>query len=157
MFEVSLPGTMTLAAIGAMAAWRDATQRRLPNWLSLACAVLGLAFSLAAGGAGQAGSALVHVLASLLVGMALYRFGWIGAGDAKFYAACAAWFPLSRALTLLSSVSLAGLGLVLVWFALGQLGRARGRGPGRGGDFALLPYGIAIALGAVIARLAQGA
>lgn len=151
MLEVSLPGTIALAVMGALAAWRDGTQRRLPNGLSLACALVGLAFGFAAGGAGHAGSALLHALASLLVGMALYRFGWIGAGDAKFYAACAAWFPLSHAVTLLSSVSLAGLVLVLAWFALGQVRRSLG--DGRGGSFALLPYGIAIALGAVIARL----
>ena len=151
MLELSLPGTLALAAMGALAAWRDGTERRLPNGLSLVCALLGLGFALASGGLAQAGSALLHALVSLLGGMVLYRFGWIGAGDAKFYAACAAWFPLSRGLTLLTSVSMAGLVLVLVWFALGQVRRGLGRG--RGGSFALLPYGIAIALGAVVARL----
>jgi prepilin peptidase CpaA len=88
---------------------------------------------------------------ALLAGMALFRFGWIGGGDAKFYAACAAWFPLASALYLLGAVSLAGLAVISLWFGWRQLTRARQRKPA--GAFAMVPYGLAVAIGAVALKV----
>jgi len=91
------------------------------------------------------------LLLALLVGMALFRFGWIGGGDAKFYAAMAAWFPLRSSLQLLLAVSLAGLAVVLLWFVYRRATHVR---PGAKNDsFAMVPYGVAVAVGAIAARM----
>lgn len=144
-----------MACLGLTAAWLDVSQRRLPNWLCLLTALCGLAAIYATKGLVGLGSAGLHAVLALVVGMILFRFGTIGAGDAKFYAACATWFPLSRALELLFTVSLCGIVLVLAWFAYRQL--LRDRRSDAAGKFALLPYGLAIAAGAVTALARGGA
>lgn len=140
-------GVALLALIAAAACYFDITQRRLPNWLCLAALVAGLVFTGLTGGPIDLGMAAVHAVAALLVGMALYALGAIGAGDAKFYAALAAWFSLWLAPVLLLWVSLCGLVLVVVWFAWRRsLRRAR-----KDDVFAKLPYGVAIAVGGLAA------
>jgi len=138
-----------LIAAGAFASWSDVYRRRIPNWLCLATAALGLIFGFAAGGWALPGSQAAHAVIALIVGMALFKFGVMGGGDAKFYAAIAAWFGLSRATTLLMTVTLCGLLLLIVWFLVrrvqGKPIRRRSNDPYDG-----LPYGLAIAAGAVI-------
>lgn len=141
--------TSILALSALVGAWLDLASRRLPNWLCLATAVAGLAFAGFAAGAGALLSPLVHASLALLVGMVLFRLGWIGGGDAKFYAACAAWFPLHQAFALVLWVSLAGLVLVAVWFGYRQA--THKRRAGEQAHFASVPYGVAVAAGAVVA------
>jgi prepilin peptidase CpaA len=86
--------------------------------------------------------------------MALFAMRAIGGGDAKFYAALAAWFPLSMGLYYLFYVSLAGLALLVVWFLarkfmLRTLPDLKPDSP-----FRKLPYGVAIGAGATIGHLA---
>ena len=146
-----LAATLILALAALFGAWLDLASRRLPNWLCLATAVAGLAFAGFAAGPGALLSPLAHASLSLLVSMALFRFGWIGGGDAKFYTACAAWFALPQAFALLLWVSLAGLILVAVWFGYRQATRKHRKG--EQGHFASVPYGVAVAAGAVVARV----
>jgi prepilin peptidase CpaA len=81
--------------------------------------------------------------------MILTAFRWIGAGDAKFYAAIAAWLPIQLGLWLVVSVALAGLLLVVgVWMK--RRGRIT-RTSAEQSDFDKLPYGIAIGLGGLLA------
>lgn len=148
---IALAGTVVLAACAAVGAWLDMTTRRLPNWLCLVTAGTGLGFMTAENGAVGTGLALAHSAAGLITGMILFRFGMIGGGDAKFYAASAAWFPITSGLSLLLAVSLAGLVIVGGWFGYRQISGARARN--MGGKFAMVPYGAAIAVGAVAARL----
>ena len=148
---IALAGTVVLAVCAALGAWLDVTTRRLPNWLCLVTACGGLGFMAAESGAITAGLALAHSTVGLIAGMILFRFGMIGGGDAKFYTASAAWFPITSGLTLLSAVSLAGLVIVGGWFGYRQFSGARARDAG--GKFAMVPYGAAIAAGAVAARL----
>ena len=146
-----LVATSILVLAGLLGAWLDLASRRLPNWLCLATAVAGLAFAGFAAGPSALLSPMAHASLSLLVGMALFRFGWIGGGDAKFYAACAAWFALPQAFALLLWVSLAGFVLVIVWFGYRQATRARRTSERE--HFASVPYGVAVAAGAVVARV----
>ena len=146
-----MTGTVVLGVCALIGAWLDVTQRRLPNWLSLATGLAGFGFVLAEFGVEQLPWAAGHAAIALLVGMALFRMGWIGGGDAKFYTACAAWFPLQEGLTLLVSVSLAGLLLVFGWFGYRRFRRVR-NGADRG-KFGMVPYGLAVAVGAIIARV----
>lgn len=141
-----------LAILCAAAAWLDLTRRRIPNWLCGLTAVGGLAAAAALGGLGGLGSHALHMLIGLAGGMALFALGGFGGGDAKFYAAAAAWFGLGQALTLLLSVALSGLVLLILWFSYR---RARGipLRPRKNGPLDGLPYGVAIAGGAIVTAL----
>lgn len=88
-----------------------------------------------------------HLLAFALVlglGMLLFSVGWMGGGDAKLMAAAAMAFDLMGLLRFLPLVLLTGgvVALISVFW-----GRARGR---RGGQVRPgVPYGVAIAIGAI--------
>lgn len=149
---ITVVGGAGVAAIAATGAWLDIWYRRLPNWLCAIALAGGIAFSLAQGGWIEVQSALLHCLIALAVGISLFAIGAIGAGDAKYYAALAAWFPLRDALLLIGIVSLAGLVLLVGWL---QWRRRRRRRPRSifdedRGLFDKLPYGVAIAAGAMV-------
>jgi prepilin peptidase CpaA len=143
-------GFAALALTGVAAGWSDLRSRRLPNWLCLLVAAIGLAQMLALGGVAAAGSALAHAALALTVGAALFTLGGLGGGDAKYYAAVACWFTLGDALQLLVAVSLAGAVLSLGWLIWQRVHPrpADANNP----DRALVPFGIAIAAGAVFAK-----
>ena len=144
-----IPNALLIAA-GAFASWSDTFHRRIPNWLSAATAVAGLITGFLLGGLPALGSQAAHAAIALIVGMLLFRIGLFGGGDAKFYAAVAAWFRLAQATMLLVYVTLCGLAVLVVWFVLrriqGKPIRQRSNKPGDS-----LPYGIAIAGGAIAA------
>jgi prepilin peptidase CpaA len=138
-----------LAVLVAYASWTDVRQRRIPNWVSAVTLVAGLAAVFAVGGLEQMGWSAAHFAVALVAGMILTAFRWIGAGDAKFYAAIAAWLPIQLGLWLVVSVALAGL-LLLVGFSMKRRGRIA-RTSAEQSDFDKLPYGIAIGLGGLLA------
>lgn len=143
-----------LAVCALVGACLDVVTRRLPNWLCLATATAGLAFVAIEANHASFLSALAHPAIALIVGMALFRLGWIGGGDAKFYAACACWFPLSSGPILIGLVSLAGLAVILLWFGYRKATGARKReGESR---FGMVPYCVAVAIGAVALQVLQG-
>lgn len=126
----------------------DVRNRRLPNWLCLATAITGLGSSIFLLEYGDPIWVFpAHGAASLVVGMALFALRWIGGGDAKFYAAVACWFPLRLAMLLLVSVTLSGVLLLILFFAIR---RFRGLPISRK-DGASLPYGVAIGTGGLVA------
>lgn len=129
----------------------DLKVRRLPNLLSAITALAGLAQAIAFAPPETAWYWFaVHGLIALTVGIALYAFGWIGGGDAKFYAALACWLPLAKAPLLLTSVCLVGLLLLFVWFVVRRVQGKKVMGRSAE-DAAKLPFGIAIALGGLLA------
>lgn len=138
-----------LAALLAIAGWTDIKQRRIPNWVSAAVLVLGLATVGFASGWGALGWAALHVAVALIVGIALTAMGVLGAGDAKLYAALAAWLPIQLGLWLLVAVAIAGLALLMI-FAMTRRGRIKRRADVKS-DFDKLPYGVAIAVGGLVA------
>jgi prepilin peptidase CpaA len=140
-----------LAAIGCAAAWLDIRHRLLPHWLCGLAAGAGLAAVLVTSGVPAAGSALLHAVIALAGGFLLFAAGMIGGGDAKYYAAMAAWFPLRDGLFLLVSVTLCGLALLGVWLAWRRSRAGSGFSvPEAAHPFAKLPYGVAISTGAVL-------
>ena len=139
-----------ICALAAAGSYFDLRYRRLPNWLCGVALVGGIGLGLATGGWTDVATSLLHALIALAIAIGLFALGGIGAGDAKYYAALAAWFPLRDAPLLIAAVSLAGLALVLAW-AAARLPAARRRRAAEDGDFAKLPYGVAIAAGAVAA------
>lgn len=144
-----------LVIIGGM---RDAVSFTIPNWISVALAAAYLPAALVLGAsAGQIGFALLIGLGVLIAGMAMFAVGWIGGGDAKLFAAAGLWMGLGALLPYLLVTALAGgalavllLGLRSVW-----LRPLAARGPGWISRLATpgenVPYGIAIAFGALAA------
>ena len=146
---IALP---VLAGTGLYAAWSDLRHRRLPNWLAGLVAAAALAATAWQSGLAPAVSAALHGAAAFLIGLALYARGAFGGGDIKYYAAVAAWFPLGLAPRLLGWVSLSGLVLALGWLAWQRLAGSKSDRSAPT-DHDKLPFGIAIAAGALLAAV----
>jgi prepilin peptidase CpaA len=145
-------------ALVIIAALKDVTSFRIPNWLSGA---LVLTFFPAALASGMELSVFgIHMavgFGGLVAGMIMFALGWIGGGDAKLLAGVALWLGLPAVAPFLLITALAGGALALFLFNIrGNIGRAlipagppwieRLRDPK--GD---APYGVAIAVGALAA------
>jgi prepilin peptidase CpaA len=140
------------------AALRDATSYTIPNWISLA--LVG-GFPLAALALGLPWPAVAMCLgvgaAALVVGMGMFAVGWIGGGDAKLFAAAALWIGWPAAISYLAITGICGGALAVGLLGLrsaylrpfvpaGPAWFARLAEPGEN-----VPYGVAIAVGALAA------
>jgi prepilin peptidase CpaA len=137
--------TIIPLALGAVGAVWDILQRRIPNWL---CAIFALACATRLAwldGWEALGSGGLHALIALAIGMVLFRFGWFGGGDAKFYSAAALGTPLAGAVDLLFWTAMGGLVLVVVFGLLRLAIRKRDKEKAK--KLAILPYGVAISIG----------
>lgn len=143
---------VVLVGLCAAAAWLDLTQRRIPNWLCGITALAGLGLVAWTGSLGDLGSHAAHMIVALLIGMGLFALGGFGGGDAKFYAGVATWFGLRQAPLLLLCIALSGLVLLVGWFIYRRIRRIPLRRK-KQGPFDGLPYGMAIASGAVAAMV----
>lgn len=152
MIQQHLP-VVALSIAGLYAAWSDIRWRKLPNVLCLAVAAMGTVAVAYSGGLSLVASSLAHAALALTIGIGLFSLGAIGGGDGKYYAATAAWFPLAAGMTLLLWVSLAGMGLFIIWFAWRRLRGIKVRARATE-DSEKFPYGVAIAAGSVLAALA---
>jgi prepilin peptidase CpaA len=135
----------------------DAMTRRIPNWLTGVIAVAFFPLALGSGmGVASIAQHLVVGAALLLAGFLLFSFGLFGGGDAKLMAAAGLWFGYPNALPFLMYTALAG-GVLAVAIGLLFLVRwhaeIRGLWPGlpRGKLKPDVPYGIALAAGAIFA------
>ena len=141
------------------AALKDMTSFTIPNWISLALAAafipVALLVHMPLGGIGLS---LAVGLGALIAGFAMFALGWCGGGDAKLLAAAALWLGLPALPMFLLVTGLAGgalaVGLIMARKE-GLLASYAAAGPawlGRlltaDGD---LPYGLAIAVGALAA------
>jgi prepilin peptidase CpaA len=87
----------------------------------------------------------------LAAGFALFSRGWIGGGDAKLFAAAALWIGWSAIAQFTAFVAIAGGLLALGALVLGLVRQAEVSSPAViANSQAELPYGIAIACGALI-------
>ena len=150
---------LVLGAIG------DVRSRRIPNRLVAVLAVSGLAFSVMQRPA-LAGA--LHGIEGLLVGLAcwlpFYALGWLGAGDVKLFAAAGAWLGPMGSLQGAFIGALAGAVLAVLWMIRSQGFRSAVQTLGMAADSpgvltpagsdkgrSTLPYGVAIAFGAICA------
>lgn len=129
----------------AAAAIEDALRFRISNILPLAVV------------AGAVGAAAIHgpswslwqnavvFVAILAIGTIAFASKLLGGGDVKLFAAVGLWLEFKSALAFVSLVFLAG-GVVALAYLAARL--FRGAGDGRKGG-TRIPYGIAIALGAL--------
>ena len=143
------------------AAIKDARTYTIPNWISLA---LLAAFVPTAGAAwlaqvplSELGVSVAVGFAALIAGMAMFAFGWIGGGDAKLLAASTLWIGLPGLAPFLFWTTIAGGGLAMMLlvarrhgaqFVGGNVPVWVGRLFSRDAD---VPYGVAIAFGALMA------
>ena len=138
-------GLLALTLIAA--AVQDMRQLRISNILVLAVATLAI---VAMGVVGpswalwQNGALMVALLA---VGTAAFAAGLFGGGDVKMIAALGLWVSLTGAVRLLATIFIAGGILALIFIIVRQLLRKPGSGKVKG----QLPYGVAIAAGALLA------
>lgn len=140
------------AVLLAVSALTDIFSRRIPNW-----AVLGIIATCAIGWVSGAPvapwpSGLAAGVLALGIAYGLYHFGWIGAGDAKLLGAAALFFGLGHLLQLATLTAAAGAVIALGFLILrprrvmrGLTAQGRAEAAGRAG----IPYGVAIAIGAV--------
>ena len=135
-----------LSASGTYMTWSDVMYRRLPNLVTGILALGGLAACLAYFGPNQMFNNLLHMVIALGVGFVVAATSITGSGDAKYYAAVAAWFPLVESLQLLGWVSVAGFLVTLVWLIFAGLDT---NSENAGHRFDNVPFGVAIASGSV--------
>lgn len=145
-----------------LAASFDFFTMTIPNWLTGALAA---AFVVLAPFAGlslmEFGLHLSAGLAMLAVGFSMFCFGWIGGGDAKFFAATSMWLGWAHLLHFAVMFSLVGGALTIILlmarrfplpiFLLGT-GWAERLHDSRSG----IPYGIALAIGGLLVLPATG-
>lgn len=147
----ALPAMMLVAAI------TDLREYRIPNWTSgwlamgafAAIALSGMPWTDAAWQLGLGAAALA-------LGVLLFALGVWGGGDGKLVAAAALWFDPGSILSFLLYTTLAGAGLALVALALNYFRVLLWRIPALRAlpleHWAKRsPYGVAIAIGALIA------
>jgi prepilin peptidase CpaA len=147
--SLDIAALLLFAAFALYGAYLDIRFRTIPNVLNIVMAVAGLGAAWMVGGSTAAAYGLAHFAVALAAGMAIYALGLWGGGDAKFYAASAAWFELWAFPRLALAIALAGLGLLVVWFGARQV---RGS-PKQDGGKKELPYGVAIAVGGISAAM----
>ena len=105
---------VALTSFSLAAGIADIRSRRIPNWLTVGGAGLGVGFA-ALGGAGSLLHALEGLTAGLAIGVALFLFKALGAGDAKFMAAIAAWAGWERLPSAYLAMLAGGATLALAW------------------------------------------
>jgi len=154
-----------LVCFALAAAVTDIRSRRIPNWLTVGGAALGVGLSAAAGPPGAV-LALLGLAAGLAVGVLLFIFKALGAGDAKFMAAIGAWAGWERLPAAYLAMLAGGAALALVWSArhrmlkatlastsamIGAATSGAGRLPPMMGGTAAgkFPYGVGLGLGAI--------
>ncbi len=149
---------LAFPALVAVAALRDLTSFTIPNWISLALICAFVPAAIAAGVPWtQVGLCAAVGVVGLVIGMGLFAAGWVGGGDAKLLAAASLWIGWPACVTYLVYTALAGGGLACLLLGL-RSAWVRPALPKRPGWFARLiepgaavPYGVAIAIGALAA------
>lgn len=142
----------------AMAAYKDATSMTIPNWISLTLiAGFFVMLPFTWDGAAMFGQHLLVGFTFFAVGFAMFAFGWLGGGDAKLLAATALWWTWPDALYFVVYVAVAG-GVLALFLLLGRkylpvkvLTSEWSHMMFK--DQTKMPYGIAIATGAMITLL----
>lgn len=150
MIENGILAAAAFVLIGA--AYSDLKQFKIPNLMPVLLLALYACYVAIVGLSAFSWWHAAHFAIALIIGMALFAMKWFGGGDAKLYAAVTLWFPLQKAPFLLFYVGLAGLGLAILFV----LTRKFTKGPdGKKRTDRRIPYGVAIAFGAIACWLLQ--
>lgn len=148
-----------LAAVLAVAACQDVARLTIANIFPAIVVLLFPVWVALAGPEADIWMNGVNFLAVLGVGIGLFALGWLGGGDVKLFAATALWFDFSAIVPLIFYITLSGA-VLTVFLAIfrrmvpvGVRDRLHWaiftpKGP--------IPYGIAIAAGAILCIFLQG-
>lgn len=146
-----------LPALVIVAGLKDLTTMRIPNWIS---GLLVLGFFPAAFAMGLEPAAIgLHLgigAAALLIGMGLFALNLLGGGDVKLMAAACLWLGISGSGVFVLATAVIG-GLFSLALLLGRAWLQPWVGAGPGWWVRLMepkghiPYGVAIAGGALVA------
>lgn len=148
---------VVMPALAIAAGLHDLTTMRIPNWLTGLLIVLFLPVALVSGlGLGDVGLHFAVAVAAMAVGMGMFALNWIGGGDAKLLAGVCLWMgPVGSGPFLVWTGLFGGLFCLALIFARGHARAYALNGPGWAvrllepkGD---IPYGVAIAAGALMA------
>lgn len=157
MDTVSLLLLGVMPALVIIAGLKDLTTMRIPNWISLTLIVFFFPTALLMGL--PLTTIALHVavgFAALVVGAGMFALRWIGGGDAKLMAAACLWLGLQGSgMFLLWTGVMGGLFCLALLFARFHSRPYLAGAPGwvvslmePKGD---IPYGVAIAAGALMA------
>lgn len=157
-FEAPYWAYALLIGLLVLAAMQDAVMLKISNYLVGAVLLLGLVAAIIAGPRLELWENGLVFVAALVVGTFLFGRGVLGGGDVKLFAATILWFDLGGALRFLLMTAISG-GLLAVLIIFMRVlpwptairSRVRVLQAKAG-----IPYGIAIAAGAVIATLMVG-
>lgn len=149
MGELQFGLLIVLVACLCAGAISDILFRRIPNWMCIVTAVLGMSSAVLGDFGGQLLWQAASLVLALAAGMAVYALKFWGGGDAKFFAGTAAWFALSDLGLLVLAISLAGLALTLVWLVWNVYVKKREQAL----RSSQIPYGVAIAAGGIITAI----
>ena len=141
----------------------DLITMKIPNWISLALvgAFFPVALLIGASPVDIALHLVVGVVA-LLIGMGLFAAGWVGGGDAKLLAASCLWMGMSGFAPFLIWTGLAGGAFCLLLMTARQYFPMLAPSVSQGWVANLMqpkgaiPYGVAIAVGALLALPESG-
>ena len=143
-------GLYLFAGLLIAAAIQDGWQLKISNLIVGALLLGGIAVAVIVGPEWSLWQNAVLVVAMLVVGTFLFSAGWMGGGDVKLLAASLFWFDLSGGAQMLIITAIAGgvltmalMGARIVFGKVGGIGALR-----KGGG---MPYGIAIAIGGIVA------
>jgi prepilin peptidase CpaA len=145
-----------LAVLGvalAAAAIEDAARYRISNITSIVVLAGAIAAAVIEGPSVALWQNAAVFGAVLVLGTIAFSAGWLGGGDVKFFAATALWFDLFSALQFVVLVFFAG-GVVAVCYLLSRPFRNLEGDKKKKGR---VPYGIAIAVGAIAMILLHSA
>lgn len=148
-----------LIAVGALlvfAAIKDYQSFEIPDWISIAVAVLFVIYVGARNliypeyGTVDWLSALAVSALVLVVFAFLFFRDMIGGGDVKMITALSLWAGWSKLLNLLFWISAAGGVVALIWLLRKKFSRSKNEGEKKNLRKAEIPYGIAIAFGGIL-------
>lgn len=150
--------TLWVPWLACLMASYDLAQRRIPNSLNALTALMGLAWSLGQGGPAGLGQGLLGGLAGFGLLAVFFFMGAVGAGDVKALGALGTFLGPWGALGLFLYTVLAGGVLALARLALARrsLGGGGWRDLGAQARGLEMPYGLAIACGALAYSLTGG-
>lgn len=147
---------VVLMLLLALAAVQDVYQLRISNLFPIAIVLLFPVYAVAKGTDAAIWQNGAVFLAVLALGILAFGAHWLGGGDVKLLAAVALWFDIAGVAWLIGTIAIVGAAVALIFMffrraipepALLRTGMVslKRRGP--------IPYGIAIASGAVAAVL----
>jgi len=142
-------------AMTVYAALSDVASFRIPNVASLVIALLYPLHVLASPVHVEWTWALAAAAGVFLVGLALFSRGWVGGGDVKFLSATSLWAGAALLLPQIMVMALAGGALAMAAVVLQRARRFKVDGvagligPGTIDTSQRIPYGVAIAAGAI--------